>query len=437
MAVSCGEIRKLIINIPPRHMKSLAVCVFWPAWEWGPRNNPQIRWLFASYADQLAKRDSLKTRALLTSPWYQQRWGKRFKIRHDQNEKMRFENEETGYRVATTVGGMGTGEGGDHVVVDDPHNVKDGESELKRLAALLWWDETIPTRVNNPHTSTKTVVMQRIHEDDLSGHILAAERGYVHLCLPARYEGSNRVKTCLPLDSPVKFKDPRTEMDEPLWPALYNNEALANLESEMSSYAVAGQLQQTPHPRGGGIFEVDKFKLIPELPHLNRLVRAVRYWDKAGTEDDGDYSAGVLMFMTSDGRFIIADMVRGQWSYPKRENRIEQTAALDNAFFITKTWTEQEPGSGGKESAERTVKNLLSLGHPADMDRVTGDKVTRAEPYSAAIEHGKVDILIRPWTDGFIKEHEKAPTGKYKDQWDSAAGAYNKLASKRKEAGVW
>ena len=131
-AVSMGQIHRLIINIPPRHMKSLAVCVFWMTWEWGPANKPENRWLYSSYADTLSIRDSRKSRIIIQSPWYQAQWGDRFKLVGDQNEKKRFENDKMGYRIATTIRGVGTGEGGDRIVVDDPHNVKEGESENRR-----------------------------------------------------------------------------------------------------------------------------------------------------------------------------------------------------------------------------------------------------------------------------------------------------------------
>jgi predicted phage terminase large subunit-like protein len=437
-AVTTGDIRRLLINIPPRHMKSLAVCVFWPAWEWIVQ--PETRFLFSSYAEQLSKRDSLKTRRLITSPWYLDRWGDNYTITSDQNEKMRFENNLGGYRVATSVGGIGTGEGGDRIVVDDPHNVKDGESDLRRKACLIWWDETMSSRINDPATSAKIIIMQRIHENDLSGHILEAERDYVHLCLPARYEGKNRVKTILPIDKKRKFKDPRKKKGDPLWAGHYDDKALTDLESEMTEYAVAGQLQQTPAPRGGGMFKTENFVVIGEFSRAH-IKQSVRYWDKAGTLDGGAYSSGVLMHEMEPGYdwdYIIEDVQRGQWDYGKREKAIRQTAEIDGNQVPV--YTEQEPGSSGKESAERTIKNLA--GFTADRDPVSGSKETRAEPYSSQVNVGNV-ALVRSklgtidWTRPFIKEHEKFPVGKYKDQVDSASGAFNKLSKPQKRAGTW
>lgn len=417
-------------------MKSLTTCVFWPCWEWGPRHRPSTRWLFSSYAEQLSKRDSLKCRRLIQSPWYETRWGDIFRITSDQNEKMRFENDKTGYRVATSVSGMGTGEGGDRIVVDDPHNVKEGESDLKREAALMWWDETMSTRGNTPE-SARVIIMQRVHDRDLSGHVLEEKEGYIHLCLPARYEG-NRVKTVLPLDG-EPFEDPRTTEGEALWSAMYDEAALSSLESDMSEYAIAGQLQQRPAPRGGGMFKVGNFHIAGAY-RLEQMEKLVRYWDKAGTEDGGARTAGVLMGKLKHEpaavlgyTFIVLDVVKGQWSAGARERKIKETAELDGR--AVEVWVEQEPGSGGKESAESSIKNLA--GFKAYAERVTGSKELRAEPYSAQVEVANVAVFNADWTRDFIAEHEKFPTGRFKDQVDAAGGAFSKAAAASKRAGAW
>ena len=140
-------IQNLLINIPPRHMKSLLVSVFFPCWVW--LNDPYSKFLCSSYAQDLSTRDSLKCRRLIQSLWFQSRWLEKFTITSDQNQKTRFENDKSGYRLSTSVDGLATGEGGDYVIVDDPHNVKQAESETKRLAVLKWWDETMSTRINN------------------------------------------------------------------------------------------------------------------------------------------------------------------------------------------------------------------------------------------------------------------------------------------------
>ena len=170
-AINKGHIRNLLINIPPRHMKSIQVAVMWPVFTW--INRPDFRWLFASYAGSLSVRDSLKCRRLIESPWFQDLWGDRFQLTGDQNAKTFFENDHSGYRFATSVGASTTGHGGDCIVVDDPHNALEANSDAMRESTLEWWDQAMSTRLNNPKTGAKVVVMQRLHEKDLSGHILS------------------------------------------------------------------------------------------------------------------------------------------------------------------------------------------------------------------------------------------------------------------------
>ena len=250
-AVTRGEIRNLLINVPPRHMKSLAVGVFWPAWEW--ITFPHRRWLFSSYALSLSERDSVKCRRLIESPLYQTLWGGCYQLCGDQNTKLRYENDRAGHRIATSVGGAATGEGGDRVIVDDPHNVVDRDSEAFRVAALTWWDETMSMRLNDPKTGAKVIVMQRIHEKDLSGHVLE-QGGYVHLCLPAEFEVSRRCRTTL------GWTDPRRREGELLWPHRVGEKEIADFKVRLGPESYAGQFQQRPAPAGGGRFRGEWFR---------------------------------------------------------------------------------------------------------------------------------------------------------------------------------
>ena len=249
-AVTRGEIRNLLINVPPRHMKSLLVSVLWPAWEW--IQHPQRRWLFSSYASSLSIRDSVKCRMLIESPWYQSFWGDRYALAGDQNTKTRFDNNRSGYRIATSVGGAATGEGGDRIVCDDPHNVQEAESDSIRQATVEWFNVVMSTRVNDPRTAAKVVVMQRCHQKDLSGHLLE-QGGWEHLCLPAEYEDPPRVIS-------VRFPDPRVVPGELLWAERFGAEEIANLKVSLGSYAAAGQLQQRPSPAGGGMIKRPWFR---------------------------------------------------------------------------------------------------------------------------------------------------------------------------------
>ena len=264
-------------------MKSLGANVFFPAWVWAQNPNPEndpdqpfqirrnswrgpgVKFMHLSYESTLASRDGVKCRQIITAPWYQRLWGDRVQMRPDQNQKTRFDNLQGGHRISTSEGGVITGEGGDIIIFDDPHNVRDvgGASDVARETTLRFWDESMPSRLNDQDHGVFIVIMQRVHERDLSGHILANELGWTHLCLPAVYES----KHPFPIISSVKrkatgetWKDPRRE-GEPLWPERFSLEALQRIAKDegLSSHMAAGQLQQRPTAREGGLFKREWF----------------------------------------------------------------------------------------------------------------------------------------------------------------------------------
>lgn len=411
-AVTDGRISRLLINIPPGTMKSTLTSVFWPAWEWGAKGLPHHRVIGASHEQGLATRDTLKMRRLVASDWYQRLWP--MPLMGDQNQKTYYENTSTGFRQACAVGSM-TGRRGDRVIWDDPHSVEASLSQAERDTALRVFQETLPTRLNNPDRSAIIIVMQRLHENDVSGYILENDLGYDHLCLPMEFEPDRRNTTS------IGFTDPRTEDGELLFPGRFSREVVDRDKKVMGSMAVAGQFQQRPAPRSGGFFEWEKLEIVQVAP---RFTKRVRYWDKAGSDGAGCYTAGVGMGLGEDGMWYVDHVVRGQWAAPERERVIRQTAESDG--HSTEIWIEQEPGSGGKESAESTIRNLA--GYNIYAERPTGEKSIRAEPYSVQVEAGNIRIVAGDWARAFIDEHKNFPAGKHKDQIDAASGAFNKLA---------
>lgn len=342
-AVYRGEIPDLLINIPPGCCKSLITCVFWPAWIWAL--NPAKRFLFASYGQELATRDSVRCRQVLTSPWYQAIWGERFNLADDQNQKIRFENDKGGWRLATSVGGRGTGEHPDFIVVDDPHNVKQADSPAKRQDALNWWQGTVATR-GRTRGVRRVVIMQRLDEGDLSAHIIKSGK-FEHVCLPMEFEPGRMKPTKL------GFDDPRLREGELLWPALFDIKLVAALKADLGPVRAAGQLQQRPTPAGGAIFQA---------PWL-------RYY-----KIDGEYrwlqipyEGGIRRFavQTSALRtFIIADLAVSQktsadyttlfcWGDDRRGNlllldalreRMEAPDVLPTAWDMLRRWNAQYVG---------------------------------------------------------------------------------------------
>jgi hypothetical protein len=264
-----------LINIPPRHAKSTIVSVMWPCWEWIRR--PQEKYLSASYSGILSTRDNLKARRLITSQWYQARWGDVVELTGDQNQKTRFENTSTGYRIASSVGGTATGEGGSRLILDDPHSAQDAQSDKMRESALEWFDMVWSTRLNDPKRDAMVTIMQRLHEQDVSGRIL--ELGdWEHLCLPAEYDGVRR-KTKL------GAYDKRTTEGELLWPERFGAKELDKLKAVLGDYGVAGQLQQAPAPAGGGILKPDRFRLWPNHKALPPMEYILQSYDTAFTAD--------------------------------------------------------------------------------------------------------------------------------------------------------
>lgn len=412
-ACTYGDIKRLLINIPPGTMKSTLVSVFWPAWEWGPKGMPHMRFIGASHEQGLAVRDTLKMRRLITSDWFQNRWP--LQLTGDQNQKTYYENVKTGFRQACAVESM-TGRRGDRIAWDDPHSVEAALSDVKRESAIRVFQETLPTRLNNPDSSIIAIVMQRLHEYDVSGLILENDYGYEHLCLPMEFEADNRCITS------IGFKDPRTEESELLFPERFPRDVVDRDKKVMGSLAVAGQFQQRPTPRGGGFFEWQNVKIVDVHP---RIIKTIRYWDKAGTEGGGAYSAGVKMALCEDGLYYVLDSTRGQWGATQREKSIRATAELDGVAVTI--WIEQEPGSGGKESAESTIRNLA--GYSIHAERPTGDKAVRAEPFAVQVEAGNIRLMRGDWNEAYINEMKNFPVGKYKDQIDGSSGAFNKLAT--------
>lgn len=408
-SVVAGTIRNLLINLPPGHCKSRICNVFLPAWVF--TRQPSARFFHASYAQELATRDSVDCRYIIESEWYRRQWGHIVRLTEDLNQKIKFGTTAHGWRMATSVGGRGTGEHPDFIIVDDPHNVRQAESDAERQDCLRWWDATIASR-GLIRGVRKVVIMQRLHVSDLSGHIL--ERGgFDHICLPYRFEPDRMAPTTL------GWSDPRTTPGAILWPEI--PEQMQNAFNGFPPRLDAGQLQQRPVPEGGAMFRREWFPVVPHPPA--EIEVAICYWDKAATAEAGDYSASVLM-VADEGLWYVVDVVRGRWSIRERNQIILQTAQMDERRYPQLTTVvEQEPGSGGKESAEFTVRHLA--GFHVRIDKVTGAKLLRAQPFADQCEAGNVRLVKGAWNYALVEELCVFPAGDHDDQVDAAAGAFS------------
>lgn len=409
-AVSRGEIHKLLINMPPRHSKSTLVSVAFPCWEWIHR--PWMKYLYASYSGTLSIRDSVACRRLIMSPWYQARWGNVFSLTDDQNVKMRFENSQHGVRIATSVGGTTTGEGGDRIIVDDPHNVKEAESEVVRQSVLDWWHQAMSTRLNDPKRGAHIVVMQRVHDQDLSGSIL--ERGgYYHLMLPCRYEGQKTHWM-------IGWQDPRTVEGELLWPERFDEKHVSELEKTLGSYAAAAQLQQRPTPAEGGIFKKSWFRTYENRPTFIRIIES---WDTATSEKElSAYSVCTVWGETVEGDIYLLYVDRQRLTFPQLKAQVVAIHQRFNGHGIL-----IEDKSSGRQLCQDIGQGTRLPIIPVQVTKGQ-DKVSRAMGCSPMIEAGRVYIpLNAAWLGAFMQEVLTFPNSQYKDQVDSMTQALNYL----------
>jgi predicted phage terminase large subunit-like protein len=425
-AASRGELQRLLINIPPRHMKSIAVSVMWPVWLW--TFAPHLRFLTASYGANLAERDANRARTLLRSPWYHRHWPD-LELKPDVNRTNRYENTHTGYRIATSVGGEATGEGGDVIIVDDPHKLEEAMSDSARARVLDWHDGTIASRFNDPKTGIEVAVMQRLHARDLCGHLL--ERGgYTHLCLPARYEPGHPF---------VWPHDPRQNEGELLWPAHIPEPALKRIETDMGSFRSAGQLQQRPAAVEGELLKRSWWQFFPpeylsesEIGGLPQFAYIVSSWDTAFEDKtSSDYVVGQIWGLRGADRYLL-------WSYRRHANLHATMQAMRNAHkWASERWpraaytTLVEKSANGAEivaNLKREIAGVIPV-------TVSTDKITRAIAAQPPLESGNIYIPGRAapdtaagyhapdWVANLIEEAATFPNGKYDDQVDAFSQA--------------
>jgi len=428
-AISRGLIRNLLINVPPRHMKSLLVSVLWPAWEW--IQWPARRFLYSSYGAQLSIRDSVKCRRLIESPWYQARWGDRFALTSDQNTKGRFDNDRSGYRLSTSVGGAATGEGGDRIVCDDPNNVNEVESDSVRKATNDWFDVVMSTRVNDPKTAAKVVVMQRCHQLDLSGHLLD-QGGFEHLCLPAEYEGPGRTTS-------IAFSDPRQQHGELLWPERFGTPEIDSLKRSLGSYAAAGQLQQRPSPAEGGMIKRQWFRFwqppganLPPVmvkladgtqqaiiaDEIATVEEQIQSWDCAFKDlDTSDFVVGQV-WGRRGAAFLLLYQSRARMDLPATVKAVRDTSRKWPGTLV-KLIEDKANGPAVMQMLGSEIRGLLPV-------TPEGGKVARAAAVSPLIEAGNVYLphpMFMPWINDFIEECASFPNGAHDDQVDAMTQA--------------
>lgn len=398
-----GECRRLIINIPPRYSKTELIKCF-VAWSLGQA--PDSEYIYTSYSGRLAASASWDVRELVQVPEYRAIYPA-VQLRNDSQARDEWRTTSGGIMYAVGAGGTITGYGaGKHregfsggIIIDDAHKSNEARSDIIRQGVLEWFQNTLESRKNSPHTPI-IVIMQRLHESDLSGWLLGGGNGeeWEHVCLPALQPDGSA-----------------------LWPEKHSVEDLRRMESS-SPYTFAGQYQQRPAPLDGGIFKPDQIKIIDAIPA--EPIKWLRGWDLASTTN-GDWTAGGRLGKLADGRYIIGDMVRIRVGPDERDAAINNTAARDGSSV--RISIPQDLGQAGKTQVLYLTRGLA--GYNVHSSPESGDKITRSEPLAAQVNVGNVLMLRGDWNDALLAEMRMFPNGSFDDQIDALSRAFSELIS--------
>ncbi len=445
-AVTFGEIRKLLINVFPGAMKSLLVDVFLPAWEWGAMELPHLRYIAFSYSSGLTQRDNEKFRDLINSAEYQSMYG----VQLRKMGAIKVSNDKHGWKLATSVGGIGTGERADKLFLDDPQNVKESESQIVTAETVRWFRESMSDRLNNIDTGSIIVIMQRVSEGDVSGTILEMGFDYVHLCIAMEFvwqadENGDPYTTSIGWVDPRWRPTPEECEGELAWPERFPEQAVEALKKEKGPYAWASQYQQTPEARGGGMLKrewwqpAEPFMANGKYPPLAYVVAAL---DGAYTEkEENDPSAltiwGIFVNQHGYNRAIMihAWEKRLAFSGPKVELRpnehesqyrlrcmphwglVEWVADTCNRYKADKLLIEAK--ASGISAAQSLRNSHGRAGWSIELVDPKGDKVARAMSIVPSFSQEMIYAPDREWATKVIDQCAVFPYGKHDDLVDS------------------
>jgi len=423
---AAGQIRRLILNIPPRFTKSRLATVLWPCWLWA--RHPETNWIFGSYASELSTDHSRDRRTVLQSEWYQRLWGSRVEFAADQDRKTVYQNLNRGTMFSTSVGGTVLGMGADFIVVDDPHNPRQVLSDVERLEAGRWFDQQLSTRLNNPATGVIVVIMQRLHEDDLTGHVI--QRGqWTHVSLRAEAEEDETI--VFPLSGRVVQRKRGDALD----PARFPKPVLDAQLAIMGSWAYAGQFQQRPVPLGGGIFKEiwfkDRWTVLPE-----RFEELVQSWDCAFKETkDADFVCGGLWGRVG-AKFYLIDQVREHLSFTQTCARIAKPEGKYADLWkaaTSKLIEDKANGTAVIDTLKSRVTGVIAV-------EPEGGKESRAQAVAPLAEAGNVILPhddLFPWVRAYVHELCAFPGAAYDDQVDQTTQALHRMKTGAASAANW
>lgn len=424
-AVTNGQIKRLLINVPPGTMKSLLTCVFWPAWEWGSEDLGINRYISTCHKEALALRDNNKMRRLVCSDWYNSKYPQ-IKITKDQNAKGKFENTMLGFREACASDSL-TGSRGDRLIIDDPLSVDDARSKRILETREEWFCETVPTRLISPKKSAIIIIMQRLDDRDTSGIALSKNLGYEHVMLPMEFEKSRRCTTS------IGFSDPRKEDGELLFPERFPQSVVDDYKKSLGTYGTAGQLQQRPAPRGGGIIKSEWWcYFVPTYDAQHRITSpafnyTLQSWDTAFKEgQDNDYSACTTWGVNNTGAYLISAF-KAKMDFPALLIKVKE---LYDIYRPSKILVEDK-ASG--QSLLQSLKKHSNL--PIKPVKVSIDKENRLHAVSTFIESGRVFLMQDTnWVESYKTELETFPRAAHDDMVDSTTQALAEIFLKSRSS---
>jgi predicted phage terminase large subunit-like protein len=417
----CAErkINRLVINLPPRYLKSIAASVAFPAWLLG--HDPTIRIICASYSENLAGKHALDCRAVMESDWYRCVFpGTR--ISREKNAELNFVTTRHGYRYSTSVGGTLTGRGGNFMIIDDPIKPEDAMSDSRRSAVNEWFDRTLYSRLDDKRNDVIILIMQRLHIDDLTGHVLGKEP-WVHLNLPAIAETEQSIQI-----GPNRFHTRRP--GELLHEARESKADLDRIKATIGSFNFSAQYDQRPIPLEGEIVRWEWLQLDDELPARQPGDTIVQSWDVASKAGEfSDYSVCTTWLVRGEDFYLI-DLLRAKLGYPELKRQVIDQARqyLANSIVI------EDIGCG--TALIQDLRGEEGIPYPIPF-RPEVDKTTRMHAQSAKIEAGHVHLPRRAeWLDELRAELLQFPYGRHDDQVDSISQFLNWIDQRQRNR-VW
>lgn len=440
-AVSRGQIKRLIINIPPRHSKTSAVAIAWPVWTWAqaldannPLIGPGVRFLCASYGASKAQQDGVTARRLIASRWFQKLWGSHVVISPTRDNQEEYDTLAGGYRISTGIP-ESLGKGGIIRLWDDPHKTDQVESEDVLASQIRAYNEVWRTRSNDPEQGAEVGIMQRLGKGDLSGYLLDNDEDIVHLCLPALFEAD------MPCRTVIGFCDPREYDEEPLWPERYNYDWYAKQRGRIGKFAWAGQYQQRPIPRGGGIIRREWWQAWPPDDDIQKWTNnqgqvayppwefMLAYLDTAFTKkEENDWCAMSRLGVFGDSAGRPRVMLAGAW-----HDRLNFRELITKAAASCKAWKVDvlviENKAGGIWVAEEIMKEMRNGEWQVVLDTPTVDKIARANAAVPLFTDKMIHApfmheagVWRDWAETTIAEVEDFPRGTHDDLVDTVTG---------------